>query len=258
MIHDPFDFVDEGLLQKLRPVFQFLYSQYFRVTVTGEKNIPQKGKVLLVANHSGMLPYDGAMVHLAVFNTSGGKRRVRFLVDDFVFHLPFLGDFIQRIGGVRASHENATTLLCAGECVAIFPEGVKGVGKLYDDRYQLDQFGHGGFVKLAMRTKTTIIPTTIVGAEEIHPILYKEELLAQPLGIPYIPITPTFPWLGPLGLIPLPSKWHIHFGKPISFTKEKKSDAENEKLVEKKSEDIRKTIQTTIHRLLKKRKSIWY
>lgn len=249
---------DEAFVEMFRPLFQFLYYEYFRVDAKGIKHVPTRGRAMIVANHSGMLPYDGAMIHLALFNKHPTSRIVRFLVDDFAFRLPLLGNFLKRMGGVPASRENATDMLAKGELIAIFPEGVKGVGKLYDERYELRPFGHGGFVKLAMRTKTTIIPTAVIGAEEIHPIIAKSETLAAPLGIPYFPFTPTFPWLGMLGLVPLPAKLKIIFGKPVSFARAKISDAENEMLVKKKTEEIRHTIQTMLTKALSKRKSIWW
>lgn len=254
---DPFG-RDEEFMELVRPLFQFLYAHYFRVDVVGAEHLPQKGRGMIVANHSGTLPYDGAMLHLAVFNEHSQARLIRFLVDDFVYDLPVIGAAVRRLGGMRASPENATQLLKAGQMIAVFPEGIKGIGKLYEQKYQLQRFGRGGFVRLAMQTKTSIIPTAIIGAEETHPLIGKSETFAKGLGLPYIPITPTFPCLGPLGMIPLPTKWKIVFGKPISFARSKPSDAHREKLVARKTEEIRSVIQQTINHELKKRTSIWY
>ncbi|MFH1829165.1 MAG: lysophospholipid acyltransferase family protein [Pseudomonadota bacterium] len=249
--------LDPTLVEFMRPFFQFLYYNYFRVDVAGMRNIPRKGPAILVANHAGALPYDGAMVHLAVFNNLAGQRGVRFLVEDFVYELPILGTFIQRIGGARASQENATKLLDAGHLIAVFPEGVRGIGKEYDERYKLVRFGRGGFVKLAMRTGVPIIPVSIVGSEETHPIIWKSYRWAEPLGLPFIPFTPTFPWLGPLGLVPLPSKWNITFGKVRKFDGFEPIDAEDEELVNEHADSIKEEIQNTLNKMLAKRKNIW-
>lgn len=249
--------MDPHFIEKLRPFFQFLYYIYFRVNAVGVENIPAKGPAILVANHSGALPYDGVMMHLAVHNDHIKGRTVRFLVEDFVFNLPLVGEFISRAGGVRACHENATSLLNRNELVAVFPEGVKGISKLYDDRYKLTRFGRGGFIRLAMRTRAPIIPVTVIGAEETHPIIWRSEALAKGFGLPFIPFTPTFPWLGPLGLVPLPTKWKIVFGKPVSFKDFNAHDALDDALVNKKADAIKNTIQRTIDKELARRRSIW-
>ena len=248
---------DETLVEFLRPIFQFLYYNYFRVETSGVANVPLRGPAILVANHAGALPYDGAMVHLAVFNEERSGRDVRFLVDDFAYDLPIIGTFIQRIGGVRASQQNAARLLAAGHLIVVFPEGIRGIGKGYDERYRLQRFGRGGFVRLAMRTKVPIVPVAIVGSEEVHPIIWKSHHFAEPLGLPFIPFTPTFPWLGPLGLVPLPSKWRITFGKPLSFKKYRWRDADNDKLVQRKADQIKGSIQRMLDRTLAKRKNVW-
>ncbi|MBI4125898.1 MAG: acyltransferase family protein [Deltaproteobacteria bacterium] len=250
---------DEAFVEIIRPFFQFLYYQYFRVSVDGVAHLPTKGRAMIVANHSGTLPFDGTMVALAVFNKGGRTRRpVRFLVDDFVFDLPSVGWVMERLGGLRASRENARAMLDDDQLIAVFPEGVRGVGKFYEDRYQLERFGHGGFVRIAMQTRAPIIPTAIIGAEEIYPLVGKSERLAQLCKLPYFPITPTFPWLGPLGLIPLPTKWKIIFGKPVSFAKARPKDADNQSLVEEKTEAIRGAVQRMITTELAKRKSVWF
>ena len=195
-------------------------------------------------------------------------RTARPLVEDFVFHFPFLGVGMNRIGGVRASPENAERLLEDEQLVVVFPEGLKGIGKLYKQRYRLQRFGRGGFVKLALRTRAKIIPTAVVGAEEIHPMLSRVNWLAKPFGIPYLPVTPTFPWLGPAGALPLPSKWFILFGEPIDpyRLQEAESDGESrsQKLdalasdrifINRIGEHVRATIQQMIDETLAARKS---
>jgi len=249
--------MDLGLVEAVRPLFEFLFRDYWRVEVQGIENIPSKGRCLLVANHSGVLPFDGAMITIACLNEHRAKRHVRFLIEDFVYHFPFLGTFMHRIGAVRACPENAAWLLKKNQLVLVFPEGVKGLGKLYSERYQLKRFGRGGFIKLAIKNKTPIIPVSVIGAEEIYPVIWKSSILAKAMGVPYLPVTPTFPWLGPAGMIPLPTKWTIEIGKPVSFSKYKPKQAEDEILVNKLSEKIRAEIQTMVDKNLKKRKSVW-
>ncbi|MBN1282278.1 MAG: acyltransferase family protein [Proteobacteria bacterium] len=249
--------MDAAFADLVRPIFDFLYLHYFRVRSTGIGNVPARGPAIFVANHAGALPYDGAMVHMAVHEATRGARGVRFLVDDFAYDLPFIGTIIQRLGGVRASQENAARLIGAGHLIVAFPEGVAGIGKSYDERYRLRRFGRGGFVRLAMRTRAPIIPVSIIGSEEVHPIIWKSRRFAEPLGLPFVPFTPTFPWLGPLGLVPLPSKWKIVFGKPVSFKKYSARDADKERLVQAMADRIKETIQLTLDRELARRKSVW-
>jgi 1-acyl-sn-glycerol-3-phosphate acyltransferase len=251
---DPFGF-DPVYWEKVEPVFEFLFDNYFRVELFGLENVPEKNRVLLVANHSGTLPYDGAMLKVAIENRHMSGRPVRFLVEDFVFHFPFLGSFMNRIGGVRACQDNARRLLLNEQLVVVFPEGVKGIGKLFKHRYQLQRFGRGGFIKLALRTNSPIIPVAVVGAEEIHPMLARLGWLARTLKLPYIPVTPTFPFLGPLGALPLPSKWLIEFGKPLNLSNYSPEDADDALKVMQLSEKVRSTIQQMVDDLLKKRES---
>ncbi len=250
--------MDPHFIGQVKPFFDFLYHRYWRVVVTGINNIPNQGRALLVSNHSGTLPYDGAMIACSVFNEHAVRKDARFLVEDFVYHMPILGSFMYRIGGIRACPENAERLLGKEHLVIVFPEGVKGIGKYYRERYKLQRFGRGGFIKLCMNTKSPLIPVGIVGAEEIHPVIFKSNILAKSIGVPYIPITPTFPLLGLAGTLPLPTKWHIHFGEPISFGHHSKKETEDELLIHKLSEDVRGKIQSILVELLKKRQSVWY
>lgn len=215
--------MDPVLVKMLRPVFTFLYDNWWRVEVKGIKNIPPKGKAMIVANHSGMLPYDAVMTNMAVFREHPKKRNVRFLVADFVDNFPLLSLFVQRAGGVKASPENAARLLKKGELVCAFPEGTRGIGKLYTEKYKLGQFGKGGVVKLAKETGAPVVPCAIVGAEDTYPIIWKFEEFGKKIGLPFFPVTPTFPLLGLLGLVPLPSKWTIEFGKPVNYKSKKGS-----------------------------------
>jgi len=257
------DVVDEFGLdpvfeEKITPFFEFLYHKWWRVSVIGLKNLPNKGRVLLVANHAGTLPFDGAMIKYAAKIEHPAHREIRPLVENFVYYFPFLGTFMMRIGGVRADPDNARRLLEKEQAVLVFPEGVKGVGKLYKQRYRLQRFGRGGFIKLALRTRSPILPVAVVGSEEIYPLIARLEGLGRFFGVPYIPITPTFPWLGPIGLIPLPSKWYIHFGEIIDISQYPPEAVDDEILVNHLSEMVRRTIQEMLYELLKKRRSIWF
>ncbi len=228
-------------------VLDFLYSRWFRVEARGVEHVPSSGPALLIANHAGSLPYDSAMVMHAIRKDHPERRDVRPLVEDAVFHLPWLGPLVQRIGGVRACPENAERLIEKGEVVAVFPEGLKGMSKLWRDRYRLQRFGRGGFIKLALRTGAPIIPVAVVGSEEALPLLGRVTWFAKTVGIPYVPVTPTFPWLGPLGLVPLPSKWRIEFGAPLDLTTEYGPEAADDRLlVGRLSEQVRAQVQSMV------------
>jgi len=245
---------DPSFLERAAPVLEFLYGKYFRVTTVDIQNVPSVGPALLVANHSGGLPYDGAMLIYGVFRDHPAHRRLRTLVANFAFRSAWMCNVVARIGGVRASTETAMPLLSSGNLVGVFPEGLRGVGKMYRERYRLSRFGRGGFVRLARQANVPIIPVAIVGAEEIHPVLGKITSLAEPLGIPYIPITPTFPLLGPLGLLPVPTKWTIRFGPPIRvppLNGEPEAD-----VTTTTAEQVRHTIDAMIAELLAQRRSI--
>jgi 1-acyl-sn-glycerol-3-phosphate acyltransferase len=244
--------------QKVLPLFDFLYDKYFRVEVHGVEGVPGEGGCLLVANHSGTLPFDGMMLRQAVRREHPQRRSVRWLAEDVIFHFPFLGSFTHRIGAVRACQENAERLLGQGALVGVFPEGMKGIGKLFKQRYQLQRFGRGGFVKLGLRTRTPVVPVAIVGGEETNPMLSRVEYLTRAIGIPYLPVTPTFPWLGPAGLLPAPTKWKIFFGDPVPLDGYGAEAADDEILVGKLTEQIRSRIQQMLDRAIRERRSVWF
>jgi 1-acyl-sn-glycerol-3-phosphate acyltransferase len=244
---------DETFIERTAPLLEFLYAKYFRVRMIGIENVPAEGPALLVANHSGGLPYDGAMLIYGIYREHPRHRRLRALVANFAFHSGWMANVVAKIGGVRASQETAQPLLAAGNLVGVFPEGLKGVGKLYRERYRLARFGRGGFARLSRQTQVPMIPVAIVGAEEIHPVMGKITALAGPLGIPYIPITPTFPWLGPLGLLPVPTKWTIRIGAPIAPPPPVTDDPDG---TARKAEEVRSAIDTMIADLLAQRRSI--
>ena len=254
---DPFGY-DPLFDRFCKPLFDFLHTKYWRVETYGVCNVPRTGSCLLVGNHSGTLPFDATMLKMSLVKEHPARRELRFMVEDFLFHFPFLGSLMTRFGGVRASQENAQKLLQADMSVLVFPEGTKGLGKPYRDKYHLARFGRGGFVKLCLRTRAPLVPVAFLGAEEIYPLLYKETFFSQMLGIPYLPVTPTFPWLGPLGLIPLPSKWSLHILPAIDFSEYGPGAEKDRVLVHKMSQRVKEVIQDTIVEKLKTRRSIWF
>jgi len=243
---------------KLKPALDFLYSTYFRVETSGIEHVPGAGRCLLVANHSGTLPLDGVMIKHALKREHPEPRDLRWLTEDFIYHMPFLGSAMNRLGAVRACQENAERLLEKEQLVAVFPEGVKGIGKLFSERYRLQRFGRGGFIKLCLRTGTPLVPVAVLGAEETNPLLFKLEHLSKALGVPYVPITPTFPALGPLGLLPAPTKWRIQFGEPLDLSSHGPEAADDEILVGKLAERVRATIQGMLDRAVGSRKSVFF
>ncbi|HEY1013624.1 MAG TPA: lysophospholipid acyltransferase family protein [Herpetosiphonaceae bacterium] len=249
--------LDYEFIELARPLLSFMYSKYWRVEAIGLENVPDSGRALLVCNHSGVLPWDGAMVGVALMNEHPSARLLRNLHLSWFSSIPFIAPLLSRLGQVQALPANAERLLERDELVGVFPEGLKGVGKLYKDRYKLARFGRGGFVKVAVKTGAPIIPVSIIGSEEIHPHLFDFKPLAKLLGFPYFPITPTFPWLGPLGLIPLPSKWYIVFGEPIPTEEYGAKRAEDPLLISQLTEQVRSTIQATIFEKLKARPGVF-
>jgi 1-acyl-sn-glycerol-3-phosphate acyltransferase len=245
---------DPTFIERAAPLLEFLWSRYFRVQLRGIENVPSAGAALLVANHSGGLPYDGAMLIYGLHRDHPAHRALRTLVANFAFRSSWMRPVMCRLGGVRASMENALGLLRRDHLVGVFPEGLRGVGKPYRDRYRLAHFGRGGFVRLARTARVPIVPVAIVGAEEIHPVLGKLTRLAQPLGLPYIPITPTFPLLGPLGLLPVPTKWSIHIGEPIEVPP-LTADDEDSMVI---AEAVRHRMDQMIAGLLVRRRSILF
>lgn len=249
--------LDPQFEEKLKPALDFLFKRYFRVQVEGLENIPESGRAMVVANHSGALPLDGLMLRQAIQTTRRDKRDVRWLAEDFSFYLPFIGVAMNRVGAVRACQENGERLLRKGHVVGVFPEGAEGIKKLYKNRYQLQRFGRGGFVRLALRTTSPIIPCAIIGGEETNPILYRIDNLSKLVGLEYLPLTPTFPWLGPFGLVPAPTRWRILFGTPIDVSDYGPEASRDHLLVGRISERVRSSIENLLSSGLRRRKSIW-
>jgi 1-acyl-sn-glycerol-3-phosphate acyltransferase len=242
---------------RYRPLVDFLYATYFRVEAEGVGHIPDDGGAVLVVNRGGALPLDGLMLRACVSRTHPRGRPLRWLVEDYVAHLPFAGARLARLGAVRACQENAERLLRRGELIAAFPEGVKGAAKLYNDRYRLQRFGRGGFVRLCLRTKAPLIPCAIVGVEEATPLLYRVDGPAKALGLPFLPVTPTFPALGPLGLLPAPVKWRIYFGAPVDLGEGGPERANDELFVRQAADEVRATIQSMLDRALAERGGVF-
>jgi len=249
---------DKRFTETLEPILEFLYAIWWRVETGGTEHVPATGPGLIVANHSGVLPYDGLMVQLAIRHEHPARRTCRMLALDMFALLPVLAPILSKSGSVRANPQNAERLLRKGELLGVFPEGVKGVGKYYRDRYRLARFGRGGFVRIALRTGSPIVPCAVVGAEEIHPVMAKADWVGKPFGLPYFPLTPTFPWLGPLGVVPLPTKWSIDFGEPIDVSSYGPEAADDPILVNRISEDVRTTIQKMVDGRLARRRSVWF
>ena len=211
---DPFG-MSPAYIRKVIPFVRFLYRAYFRVSTHGLHELPTT-RLMFVANHSGQLPFDGALIAAAAAVEGRPPRIVRSMVERWIPTLPFVSLFMARCGQILGNPENTRRLLQDDEAILVFPEGVRGISKLYRERYQLKDFS-AGFMRLAMETKTPIIPVGVVGAEEAIPAFYNTRILARLLGAPAFPITPTFPWLLGLGLIPYPVKIRIYFGEPMHF-----------------------------------------
>jgi 1-acyl-sn-glycerol-3-phosphate acyltransferase len=254
---DDFGF-DRDFTDRVIPVAEWLYRHYWRVETEGVENVPDRGAALLVANHSGVIPYDGAMIRTAIWTEHRRPRHARMLVVDWAFGPPLTSAFLTKTGNVLAHPDNARELLSRGELVGVFPEGVKGATKAFSERYKVRRFGRGGFVQIALRTGAPIVPVAVVGGEEVHPVLLELPAVGRLFGLPTLPITPTFPLLGLLGLLPLPSKWLIAFGEPISTAALGAEAADDPGIVLELSEQVRAWIQAKVGDLLRRRTTAFY
>lgn len=252
---DDFGYDPELTREILLPMAHALYQRYFRVRAFGIERIPMQGPALLVGNHSGAIPLDAMMVQCAVATEHPAERTVRNVGADLVWSLPFIGHLGRKTGSAVACEEDAMALLRRGELVAVFPEGFKGIGKGWNRRYRLQRFGRGGFIEVALRAGVPIVPVAVVGAEEAYPMIADLKLLARALGLPYFPVTPTFPLLGPLGLLPLPSRWVIEFGEPVPMDGYPEDAADDKMLVFHLVDTIRDKIQQMLTHNLKLRGS---
>lgn len=245
------ELTERFFMTALRPIAQ----KWFRLEVRGLENIPAEGGALVVSNHSGTVPLDGLMTMLTVHDHA--HRFLRPLGADLVFKLPVVSSLARKSGATLACIEDAERMLSGGDLVGVWPEGFKGIGKPFSERYKLQRFGRGGFVSAALRTGVPIIPLSVVGAEEIYPLVGNVPSLARLLGVPYIPVTPFFPWLGPLGMVPLPSKWILEFGEPIRTDSYDAAEAEDPMLVFNVTDQVRETIQHTLFDLLRERDGVF-
>ena len=252
---DEFGFDAELTERVFLPLLRPFVRTWFRVELRGAENLPEQGPALLVSNHAGALPLDGMVLHAVVHDEIG--RHPRMLGADLIFATPFSHDLARKTGTTLACQEDAERLLRAGELVSVFPEGFKGLGKRYADRYKLQRFGRGGFVSAAVRASVPIIPVSIVGSEEIYPLLSRAPVLARALGLPYFPVTPLFPWLGPLGAVPLPSKWIISVGEAIGTDELPPGAADDPMVVFDITDQVRETIQHTLYALLMQRRGVF-
>jgi 1-acyl-sn-glycerol-3-phosphate acyltransferase len=248
------ELTDQVLYAPLRPI----YEKWFRVETRGLDNVPDTGGALVVSNHSGTIAIDAIMTSLALADHHPARRHLRMLGADLVFSSPVLAPLARKLGATLACNADAERLLSTGELVGVWPEGFKGVGKNYRDRYKLQRFGRGGFVSAALRAGVPIIPCSVVGAEESYPMIGNLKTLARVLGLPYLPVTPTFPLLGPLGAVPLPSKWIIEFGEPIATDHLGTAAAEDPMLVFNLTDQVRETIQQTLYKLLMQRRNVFF
>ncbi len=250
--------LDPHFEERARPALELLVKRYFRCDVDGAQHVPEEGRALIVANRSGALPWDGLVLRTAMRVARPSLPPVRWLAEDSIFHYPFLGVFMNRLGAVRACPENAERLLDQNRLVAVFPEGAHGSGKLFRDRYRLQRFGRGGYVKLALKHRAPIIPTAIIGAEETNPLLGRARPLARTVGASYLPITPTFPWLGPIGLLPAPVKWRIVVGEPVDLSNYGPDAADDALLVHRLNEQIRGMLQSLVDQARASRRSVLF
>ncbi len=233
-------------LQQAFPLFYALYRHYFRVRSEGHANVPATGPVVLAANHGGLLPFDGAMAVVDLLLHSEPPRLARAILDRFAGSLPWVNVFMARVGQVVGTHENFARLLDDDEAVLVFPEGIDGIRKPITQRYRLQRF-HVGFVEHALRARAPIVPMAILGSDDQAPILFDVKPLARWLGLPAAPITPTFPWFGPAGLLPYPVRYRIVYGEPLCFHERFSiSSAEDPAVVRALAGQVRRAVQRLI------------
>jgi 1-acyl-sn-glycerol-3-phosphate acyltransferase len=229
-----------------------LYRHYFRVETHDIDRVPS-GRALLICNHAGQLPFDGMMLATALLLEAEPPRVARPMAEYWVSQLPFISTMAARTGSLVGTPENCIKMLGAGECVMVFPEGVRGMNKLYSQRYKLQRFGLG-FLRLALETQTPIVPVSLVGSEEQQPGLVNLESIGRLLGMPALPITPTFPLLGPLGLMPLPVKYRFYFGEPLLFEGDPSDD---DAVIQRHVDVVRESIEGMLERGLRERKGVF-
>ncbi|HBZ70068.1 MAG TPA: glycerol acyltransferase [Deltaproteobacteria bacterium] len=245
--YDRFGF-SPGALRAAFPLFFALYRFYFRVKSEGHENIPAEGPAILAANHGGLLPFDGAMGIVDILLHTDPPRLARAIVDRWAGRLPWVNVFYARVGQVIGTRENFSDLLEDGQLVFVFPEGVEGIRKLVTQRYRLQRF-HVGFVEQSLRAGAPIIPMAVLGSDDQAPILFDLKPVARRLGLPVLPITPTFPWFGPLGLLPYPVRYRIVYGEPLRFHERFGPEgAEDPRLIRYLANQVRRSVQSLVDR----------
>ncbi len=249
---DPVGFDPELTAGIVAPAVRLLKA-YFRVRVKGAARVPEEGPCLLVANHSGTLPLDAVVIAYCLYDEHPRHRIPRILAADLTFRLPFVGELARKTGSTLACEEDARRLLEKGEVVLVFPEGYKGVGKGYSRRYRLQRFGRAGYIQVAAEMGAPVVPVAVVGAEEAYPKVGEIPFLGRLFGLPYFPVTPLFPWLGPLGLLPLPSRWVVEFGEPMHLGGLEERGKEDPMALFEMSERVKGIIQEMLHRNLMER-----
>lgn len=250
--YDPWG-LDIRSIQSALVIATVLYRYYFRVEVFGIENLPP-GRVLIISNHAGQVAIDAAMIGVATVLEADPPRIVRGMGEYWLPTLPFISEAMVRTGSVVGTPKNCRDLLGHGEAVIAFPEGVRGMNKLFSERYRLQHFGYG-FMRLALATDTPIVPVAVIGSEEQAPGIANLKPLARLLGMPAFPITPTFPLLGPLGLLPLPVKYRIYFGPPMTF---RGNPDDEDTQVRKKVAKVKAQIQRMLDQGVAKRGNIFY
>lgn len=249
---DEFGFSPE-FVKRILPLATLVHKGYFRVSVSGVENVPT-GRTLLIANHSGQLPFDGMMIATSLILEADPPRMVRSMIEKWVPTLPFISTLLTRCGQITGIPENCSRLLEADETILVFPEGARGISKTYDKRYQLQSFGQG-FMRLALQTGTPIVPVSVVGAEEQAPSFYNVKPLARLLNMPAFPITPFFPLFFPFGLLPMPVKYHIHFGEPMVFDGH---GNEEDAVIMEKVARVEEAVTKGLERLLDERTHVFW
>jgi 1-acyl-sn-glycerol-3-phosphate acyltransferase len=248
---DPWGLHPQTVRETLLPAL-LLYKYWFRVETHDIERVPP-GRVLLIANHAGQLPFDAAMLSVAMLLEAEPPRIVRGMAEYWVSQLPWVSIYATRGGAASGTPDTCREMLEAEEAVVVFPEGVRGMNKLYRDRYKLMRFGTG-FVRLALEAQAPIVPVAIVGSEEQNPGLANFERLGRMLGMPAFPITATFPLLGPLGMLPMPVKYRMYFGEPLLF---QGSPTEDDAVIDAKVEQVKAAISGLFERGLAERRGIF-
>lgn len=249
---DPFGF-DPQYVKKVVGPAAWLYRKYFRCEAQGLENVPE-GRSLIIANHSGQLPFDGLMIGMSMFLDGEPPRFTRSMVERFVPATPFVSPLLARCGQILGTPENCRRLLGSGESILVFPEGVRGLNKTWSQRYRLQRFGQG-FMRLALETGTPIVPAVVIGAEEQAPTFYNAKSVGRMLGFPAFPITPTNPLFPGIGLLPLPTRYRIRFGEPMAF--EGNANDEDDVILEKVSH-VKNQMQQMIDEGLREREHIFW